>query len=59
MVDGIGDLKDQTGVETLWTDGGYTGPDTEKAMREQEVEHRTTAIRGGKPLSEDDRLKLE
>ena len=59
MVDGIGDLKDRTGVETVWTDGGYTGPDAEKAMREQEVEHRTTAIRGGKPLSEDDRLKLE
>lgn len=59
MVDGIGDLKDRTGVETMWTDGGYTGPDAEKAMREQEVEHRTTAIRGGKPSSEDDQLKLE
>ena len=43
----------------MWIDGGYTGPDAEKAMREQEVEHRTTAIRGGKPSSEDDQLKLE
>ncbi len=36
MVDGIGDLKDRIGVETMWTDGGYTGPDAEKVMREQE-----------------------
>ena len=59
LVEGIGDLKDRTGVETVWTDGGYTGPSAEKVMRDQEVEHRTTAIRGSKPSSSDDRLKLE
>ncbi len=59
LVGGIGDLKDRTGVETVWTDGGYNGPAAEKVMRDQEVEHRTTAIRGSKPPSSDDRLKLE
>ena len=59
LVSGVSDLKDRTGVETVWTDGGYTGPAAEKVMRDQEVEHRTTAIRGDKPSSSDDRLKLE
>jgi len=58
LVEGIGELKERTGVKTVWTDGGYTGPEAEKATREQEVEHRATAIRGGKPSSSD-KLKLE
>jgi len=53
LIEGIDELKERTGVKTVWTDGGYTGPDAEEAMREKEVEHRATAIRGGKSSSSD------
>ena len=56
-VDGVPDLKARTDLETLWTDGGYNGPDAELAFREHEVEHIPTNVRGGR--ASPDRLGLE
>jgi len=56
-VDGVPDLKARTDLETLWTDGGYNGPDAELAFREHQVEHIPTNVRGGR--ASPDRLGLE
>jgi hypothetical protein len=49
-VDALPGLKARTDLETLWTDGGYTGPAAEAACREQQVKHVPTSIRG-RPVS--------
>jgi hypothetical protein len=45
-VDALPELKARTELETLWTDGGYTGPTAESTFREHKVEHVPTSIRG-------------
>jgi len=56
LVEGLPDLKERTDLDTLWTDGGFNGPEAEAALREHQVTHIPTAIRGGRPAS--DRLGL-
>jgi hypothetical protein len=45
-VEALPGLKARTDLETLWTDGGYTGPTAESTFREHQVEHVPTSIRG-------------
>ena len=40
------DLKDRTGLETLYTDGPYAGPDVDQALRQHQVEQIQTGING-------------
>lgn len=51
LVEGLADLKERTDLDTLWTDGGYNGPEAEAVLREQQVTHIPTAIRGARPAS--------
>lgn len=46
------ELKERTGVEKVYTDGGYNSSAVDDTMREQEVEQIQTAIRGRKPSEE-------
>jgi len=57
VVEGLPDLKERTGLDALWTDGGYTGPDAEDAFRQEQVEHIPTNLRGRRTAP--DRLGLE
>lgn len=57
LVEGLPELKERTEVEALWTDGGYTGPNAEDALREEQVEHIPTNLRGRRTAP--DRLGLE
>jgi hypothetical protein len=57
VVEGLPDLKERTDLETLWTDGGYTGPNAEDAFRQERVEHIPTNLRGRRTAP--DRLGLE
>ena len=52
----IPDLKQRTDVQTLYTDGGYTGPQVDDVMRQQQMVQIPTAIRGLTPAS--DKLTL-
>jgi len=57
VVEGLPELKARTELETLWTDGGYTGPDAEETFRQEQVEHIPTNIRGRR--TRPDRVGLE
>ena len=57
LVEGLPELKERTDLDTLWTDGGYTGPDAEDALREEQVEHIPTNLRGRRTAP--NRLGLE
>jgi len=57
LVEGLPELKERTDVEALWTDGGYTGPDAEEVLRQEQVEHIPTNLRGRRTAP--DRLGLE
>ena len=46
------ELKERTGVEVLYTDGGYGGKESDAALQEQQVELIQSAIRGQAPSSE-------
>jgi len=46
LVEALPGLKERTDLDTLWSDGGFTGPAAEKACREHEVMHVPTSIRG-------------
>ena len=46
LVDALPGLKGRTDLDTLWTDGGFTGPAAEVACRTNEVRHVPTSIRG-------------
>ena len=46
LVDALPGLKERTGLDTLWSDGGFTGPAAEDACREKKVMHVPTSIRG-------------
>jgi hypothetical protein len=57
VVEGLSELKARTELETLWTDGGYTGPHAEETFRQEQVEHIPTNIRGQRTAP--DRVGLE
>jgi hypothetical protein len=57
LVEGLPELKERTDLDVLWTDGGYTGPDAEDALRQEQVEHIPTNLRGRRTAL--DRLGLE
>jgi len=57
LVEGLAELKERTDLDTLWTDGGYNGPEAEAVLQEHQVTHIPTAIRGAQPAS--DRLGLD
>jgi hypothetical protein len=46
LVESLPELKARTGVRSLWTDGGFNGSDAEKILRQEQVEHIPTNIRG-------------
>jgi len=46
------ELKERTDLDTLYTDGGYGSPETDDALRENNVDQIQTAIRGRKPSAE-------
>ena len=56
LVEAIPELKRRTDLETLHTDGGYTGPEADEVTREHGIEQIPTAIRGEPPAS--DKLSL-
>jgi hypothetical protein len=49
LLEALPDLKERTGLETLYTDGPYAGPDVDEALQEHQVEQIQTGI-NGKPL---------
>jgi hypothetical protein len=48
LLDAVEELAERTEVETLYTDGGYNGPEVDKALAEQGIEQYQSGIRGGK-----------
>jgi len=55
LEESLPNLVERTGLNTLFTDGGYGSPDTDKAMKGK-VQQIQTAIRGRKPS--EDKLHL-
>jgi hypothetical protein len=49
LAEALPNLKERTGVETMFTDGGYGGESSDPALQEQEVKLIQTAIRGLQP----------
>ena len=56
LADGLSRLKVRTGVETLYTDGGFASPRVDAALQSQQVEQIQTGIRG--PKLDPQRLSL-
>lgn len=56
LVEALPGLKERTDLDTLWSDGGFTGAEAEKACRKHGVEHVPTSIRGDRPAP--DKLNL-
>jgi hypothetical protein len=52
MEEVLPNLKERTGLETLYTDGGYGSPSADQSMQDNQVEQIQTAIRGRAPSSE-------
>jgi hypothetical protein len=46
LAEGMPDLKKRTELDTIYTDGGHGGPDSDLVLQQQKVEHIQTAIRG-------------
>ena len=46
LLEALPDLKDRTGLETLYTDGPYAGPDVDQALQKHQVEQIQTGITG-------------
>ena len=51
LVAALPELKQRTDLDTLYTDGGYGGPQSDTVLREQQVSLIQTAIKGRKPDS--------
>jgi Transposase DDE domain/Transposase domain (DUF772) len=56
LAEALPDLKERTELDTIYTDGGHGGPDSDVVLQEQKVEHIQTAIRGRTP--DPDKLHL-
>jgi hypothetical protein len=52
LAEALPNLKQRTGLETIYTDSGHGGPATDAVLQEQQVEHIQTAIRGITPNPE-------
>lgn len=52
MEEALPDLKERTGLEILYTDGGYGSPEVGQTLMDHEVEQIQKAIRGRIPSSE-------
>ena len=46
LLEALPDLKERTGLETIYTDGPYAGPDVDGALQEHQVEQIQTGING-------------
>jgi len=46
LAEALPNLKERTGLDTIYTDGGHGGPVADTVLQEQQVEHIQTAIRG-------------
>lgn len=57
LKDDLVDLKEETDIKELWTDGGYVGDTAAGITKENEVDHRVTAVKGRK--KEEGKLGLE
>ena len=49
LAEALPELKERLDVKEMDSDGGYTSEDVDKLMRELQIEHFQTAIRGGTP----------
>jgi hypothetical protein len=49
LAEALPNLKERTKVNTMYTDGGFGSPETDKVLQEQQVELVQTAIRGRDP----------
>lgn len=56
LVEALPELKERTGVEVLYNDGGFCGTEADEALREQQVVQVPTNLRGKAPNP--DRLNL-
>jgi hypothetical protein len=52
MEEVLPNLKERTGLETLYTDGGYGSPSADQTLQNNQVEQIQTAIRGRIPSTE-------
>ena len=48
LLEALPDLKERTGLETLYTDGPYAGPDVDPALQQHQIEQIQTGINGKK-----------
>jgi hypothetical protein len=46
LAEALPNLKERTELDTIYTDGGHGGPDSDVVLQEHKVEHIQTAIRG-------------
>jgi hypothetical protein len=49
LAEALPDLKERTGIEKLYTDGGYGSPEMDQTLRDNKVEQLQTGIRGRIP----------
>jgi len=56
LVEALPDLKERTGLQTLYTDGPYAGPKVDEVMQTRQVEQIQTGINGKVPAR--DKLHL-
>jgi hypothetical protein len=56
LAEALPNLKERTDLKTIYTDGGHGGPQSDKVLADQKVEHIQTAIRGRTP--DPDKLHL-
>jgi hypothetical protein len=52
LVEALPNLKERTGVETIYTDGGYGSPEADEILQSNHVEQIQSAIRGRVPSAE-------
>jgi hypothetical protein len=57
LAEALPNLKKRTELNTIYTDGGHGGPDSDVVLQEQQVEHIQTAIRGR--TSDPEKLHLD
>jgi hypothetical protein len=50
LQEGLPGLKQRTGLDTLVTDGGYTGPSVDETLRTEQVEQIATGLVGALPI---------
>ena len=46
LLEALPDLKERTGLETIYTDGPYAGPEVDQALQQHQVEQIQTGING-------------